>query len=221
MTQKIGRWFLPGFLLVSSITLLVIGVPRFLAELMLVPGTPIYERVSKGEQVSDEDLKVLEDSRLQALEFVELPKAYTDLGTSYLVRAQRTDSAKERLEYARRSIEVTTKGLNLAPLNTFAWLRLASANILLGDQYSKKAVEGWRTSVATARFEPFLLVQRLHIGIMLYNAMEPADIEVLKEQFQLTYRWNKHHLRAYSRQMKLNEWMVFLAGENAEQAAFF
>ena len=103
---------------------------------MLVPGTPTYERISVGEQVSDKDLETLENSRLQALKFVDLSSTFTDLGTTYLIRAQRASSDDDRQSYVEMAIEVTTKGLNLAPLNTFAWLRLSSAHILLGPDPS-------------------------------------------------------------------------------------
>ena len=133
---RIGRWALLGFMLFFSIVLLVIGVPRFLAELMLLPRTPIYERISIGESVDNEELTILEKSRLQALDFVEMPHAYTDLGTSYLVRAQRATSEAERRRFAEQSIDVMTKGLSLAPLNTFAWSRVSSAHILLGADWT-------------------------------------------------------------------------------------
>ena len=219
--NRVGRWFLPGFILVSSITLLVIGVPRFLAELMLVPGTPIYERISLGEPVDDEELTVLEESRLQALEFVDMPRAYTDLGTVYLVRAQRATSEAERRKFAERSIEVTTKGLKLAPLNTFAWSRVSSAHILLGADHYDDAVQAWSTSVATARFEPFLLIQRVHVGIILYQSMKPTDRKILNDQFQLTYNWNRGRLRTYARANQLTEWMAFLAGDDELAKEFF
>lgn len=208
-------------MLVASIGLLAIGVPRFLAELVLVPGTPIYERISSGEAVDDEELIVLEQSRLQALEFVDMPRAYTDLGMSYLVRAQRATSEAERREFAKRSIEVTTKGLNLAPLNTFAWARVSSAHVLLGADHYGDAIQAWRTSIATAKFEPFLLIQRVHVGIVLYQSMKPEDREVLSEQFQLTYNWNRGRLRAYARANQLTEWMIFLAGDDALAKEFF
>jgi len=219
--NRVGRRFLLGFMLVASIVLLAIGVPRFLAELMLVPGTSIYERISIGEAVGDEELAVLEQSRLQALEFVDMPRAYTDLGTSYLVRAQRATLEAERRKFAERSIEVTTRGLNLAPLNTFAWARVSAAHVLLGADHYGDAIEAWRTSIATAKFEPILLIQRVHVGIVLYQSMTLENRKILSEQFQLTYNWNRNKLRAYARANQLTEWMMFLAGDDELAKAFF
>ena len=211
-----SRWALPGFMLLSSLVLLIIGVPRFLAELALVPGTLIYDRISSGEFVENAELTVVEESRLQALEFAELPKAYTDLGTVYLTRAQRATKREDKTNLARKSIVVTTEGLRLAPLNTFAWSRLSVAHILLGQDHHDKAIEAWRTSVASARFEPLLLTQRLHIGIILYGSMSEQDQSTLRDQFKLTFDWRRGDLRAYARQYQLVDWMVLLAGDDVK-----
>lgn len=80
------------------------------------------------------------------------------------------------------AIEASTKSLEMAPLNTYARLRVCSANIILGPDHYDKALEAWRASVATARFEPFLLLSRLHYGILLLQKMTPDDFAVIKDQ---------------------------------------
>ncbi|PCI63466.1 MAG: hypothetical protein COB37_05050 [Kordiimonadales bacterium] len=215
--RKAKDYIFPGFMLFASTTLLVIGVPRFLAELMLVPGTPIYERISSGENVSDEDLDVLEQSRVQAIGFVEHPRSYTDLGLVYLLKASRTADPSEKLRYADLAIENLKTGLGLAPLNTFAWLRLSSVYILKGEEFHSEALDAWRKSVATARFEPFVFTSRLHVGIMLYAVMSTEDVTLLRVQTELAYNWNRGKVRAYGRQNGLMPWLKFL-GPQAEAA---
>lgn len=80
--EKLGRYLIPGIILVSSLTFLVVGVPRFTHELALVSGTPVLERINAGDQVSGQELTLLEQSRLDALEFVKLPAVYTNLDYS-------------------------------------------------------------------------------------------------------------------------------------------
>ncbi len=207
-------------MLVASVILLAVGVPRFLYELMLVPGTPILERINAGEAVTDEELASLEESRLDALSFAELPNAYIDLGSSYLTRARNATKREDRLKYAQKAIDASMKGLDMAPLNTFAWLRVTSAHILRGSDQYDEALEAWRTSIATARFEPFILMQRVHLGTILYGNMTPEDIELLKEQMGMAYRWNRGKLRLYIRQNNLTEWMVFLSEPESEIANY-
>lgn len=217
MKNLSGR-ILPAFMLLSSILLLYIGVPRFLAELMLVPGTPIYERLNLGEQVTDEELDVLQDSREQAVSFVDHPKAYNQLGYVFLVRTQRASSGHERIAFANQAIEALNTSISLAPVNTFAWARLATAYMLVGPEHNPKAVEAWRTSVALARFEPFLFLTRNHIGISLYQELDEEGRAILKEQVNLTYDWNRGQLRTYARQNELVPWIAFLLHEHPEKA---
>ncbi len=218
--KKFNRWLLPGFMFFASIILLVIGVPRFLHELTLVPGTPILERINAGEIVTEEELSTLEKSRLDALRFVELPDAYTDLGSAYLTRARTVTEREDRVKYAQMSIDASMKGLDMAPLNTFAWFRLATAHVLMGPNQYDESLDAWRKSIATAQFEPFVLMQRVHLGTILYRSMTPEDIELLKDQLGMAYRWNRKKLRQYVRQNNLAAWMALLSEQDAEMSAY-
>lgn len=218
--KNLSAKILPAFMLLSSVLLLYIGVPRFLAELMLVPGTPIYEQLNLGEKVSDEDLDILQESREQAISFVDHPKAYNQLGFVFILRAQRADSETERDMYAQQAITALKTSLQLAPVNTFAWARLASAYMLAGPENNEKAVEAWRTSVALARFEPFSFLSRNHMGIFLFDSMTEEDHAKLREQINLTYDWNRTQLRDYARQNSLVEWVAFLLYEHPDKAAW-
>ncbi len=171
--------------------------------------------------MSDEDLDVLEDSRLQALKFVELPAAYSDLGASYLVRVQRATADADKKMFAEKPIEASTTSVEMAPLNTFAWARITTANIILGEENYPEAAKAWRLSIATARFEPFLLIQRVHMGILLYDHLTEEDIDLLKDQLGMAYRWNKKQTRRYARKHELTEWFVFLSEEDSEAAEYF
>lgn len=219
MKNLSGR-ILPIFMLVSSLVLLYVGVPRFLAELMLVPGTPIYERTNLGEPVTDEELEVLRESRIQAISFVDHPKAYNELGQVHILRAQRASTDEERIAEARKAIEYLETSISLAPVNTFAWARIVSASLMIGPETYPKAVEAWRTSVALARFEPFILITRVHMGIALYSEMSNEDRAILREQVDLTYNWNRGQLRQYARRNNLVDWIAILLFEYPEKAAW-
>lgn len=220
INEHFSRWLLPIFMLTSSIVLLVVGVPRFLHELMLVSGTPILYRVNAGETVSKQNLEVLESSRLDAIGIIELPDAYLDLGSSYLYRARTATEPEEAQKYATMTIEVSEKGLNMAPLNTFAWFRVATANAMLGPDKYQESLDAWRTSIATARFEPFLLMQRVHLGIILYQNMTDEDIELLQDQLGMAYRWNRIRLRQYVRDNNLLVWAAILCEPDSEMKEY-
>lgn len=218
MKTPLSAKILPAFMLVSSLILLYVGVPRFLTELMLVPGTPIYERINLGEQVSDEELDILQESREQAISFVDHPKAYDQLGQTHLIKARRAGVPETRLMHAKKAREALETSLELAPLNTFGWLRLATAYMLISPELNEKAVEAWRTSVACARFEPFIFLPRNHVAISLYSLLSEEDRAILREQVLLTYNWNRGRLRNYAHQNNLTNWIALLLYEHPEKA---
>ncbi|MFC3052238.1 hypothetical protein [Kordiimonas pumila] len=210
------------FLLGASLLMLYMAFPRFLAELMLVPGTPIVERLNSGGDVSVEDLDIAQNSREQAVSFVDHPKAYSDLATVFLARATVEQDRALKTQYTEKAIESLEKTLSLAPLNTFAWLRLSFARLRTGgdDGVRLKALEAWHMSVTTAPFEPYILLSRLHLGIVLYDEMTEEDISLLQAQAQATYKWNRGLLRQYVREKNLAEWCAFLLEANPEAAKF-
>lgn len=215
------RWIIPAFMLVMAAGLLVIGAPRLRYELALIPGTPIYQRLVSGQPVTDNELDTLEQTRLDALSFVETAQSYTELGTSYMARAHRTPDVAEKQRHATMAIYATMKGLQIAPLNTFAWARIATAHLMLGADHFEEALAAWRNSIASAQFEPILLIRRVHVGILLYGAMSEIDRALLVEQLAITWRWNRAQLLAYSKRHHLSEWMILLSGDDLEMVRAF
>lgn len=220
LKKRIRRWATPVFILISGVILSAVGVPRFLYELMLVPGTPILHRVNAGKEVLAEELEILEKSRLDALEFMALPGAYYDLGAIYLRRAQTASRREDIRKYSEMALEASMNGLDMAPFNTFAWTRAVVANVMLGPENNQEALRAWRRSIAVARYEPFILMHRVHIGIILFQEMTEEDAEALKDQLSLAYRWDKWQLRQYIRTNKLVAWMTILCEPDSEMKAY-
>jgi hypothetical protein len=218
-----SSWYLLTFVLIFSVFLLIVAIPRFLHELMLLPGTPIYNNLNSGQPISNDELAVIEQSRLNALDFATLPRAYTDLGAVYLIKSQRAQTDEARRKFAHMAIANSMKGLDIAPLNSYAWLRIASAHISLGTDHFPEALKAWRASIATARYDPRLILNRLHIGIIIaanYSGFTQEDKELAKDQLGLAFRWDKKQTIQYARYHKLNDWFVFLS-PTSEKARYF
>ncbi|WP_020401516.1 hypothetical protein [Kordiimonas gwangyangensis] len=209
------------FLLVTaSAVLLIVGSLRFLYELMLVSGNLVLEDIRSGKAVSRDELALLEQSRLKALNFAKSSAAYDDLGASYYARVRDAATIGEQRIYALKAIEASMESLKLAPLNTFAWFRVATSNVLLGPEHYEMAIEAWRKSISTANYEPTLLKQRVHLGVILYQNMTTDDIELLKNQLVLAYRTNREELREYGRRHNLTAWFTFLSESGSRMAIF-
>ena len=216
-----GRRLVGFFLAVSGLALLLLGLPRFMHELMLVPGTPIYARLMRGQAVTDQELSTLEKSRIQALEYSEKPHSYSVLGAVYLTRARRTDQLALRQELAAKAVDVLKKSVVAMPLDSTAWARITSAYLILGQDYVPDALEAWRKSIVTAKFEPIQQPMRVHLGIILYEALTPNDISMLKQQLESDFRWNERHICRYMRDNNLLDWAIFLSPAEGKMATYF
>jgi len=69
------------------------------------------------------------------------------------MRAERSIATKARNEFALKPIDVTRRGLERDHFNRWAWMRLCSAHIMLGQAQYEQALGTWRMSVKFVRFE--------------------------------------------------------------------
>gem|GEM_PF-1262249 len=191
--------------------LLLVGGQRLMGELLLVPGNPIWNRISSGFSVNSEELAILEDSRLQALRVWPHPQAYADLGLVHLMNAA-TSTSEHQMKYnAQLSVEYSLQAVELAPRNHFTWLRLASAYLIIEGENSDKAVNAWQRSINLARHEPLLFTRRVHIGVMLFKKLSAKDREMLRDQLLSAIKWNAKHVAVYAKENNLEPWMKFLS----------
>ena len=198
------------FIVSASAILIFLGGIRFLHEFLLVPGTPIYEKIEKNYEVTEADLEALQESRLAALRVLEHPKTYHQLGSLQVHSARRAESLEKKRALILSGLSNMQHGLELAPFNTFRWLKVSSANLMLGEEYNEEALRAWRRSIELARYEPNLLMPRIHIGILVYRLMNDDDIRSLKEQLSLASKFHKPQLESYVKKHGLAEWIAFL-----------
>lgn len=208
------RRALAAMLALSGAACLALGVPRLMAELSLVPGTPYLRAVQAGETLSEDDILLLEQSRLNALELVPLPSAYANLAYLSVLRAQRADTPEERERHASKAENLVRESLKGSPVNPYYWLTLSSALILQGKHLD--GITAWKNSLATAPFDPPVILERIHVGMLMLNYMNEDDIAALRAQIEMAYRWHRGLLQRYVRRNRLAPMIEYLMSENAE-----
>jgi len=195
----------------ASLVLLWFAVPNFLAAIWMSTGDPLYRDIGSGKKLTSTEIEMLIESREQAISLVNSPKAATDLGAAYLA----LDPTPENLEKAVASVR---SGIKLAPMNAFAWQRLAGLLAFKPDN-GVEAVSAWRTARELAEYDTFLFYDRIRIGTQLYRAMTPQDRQILVEDIERAYAERRHSLRGYARRTNILEWMKFLLRDE-EKTAF-
>ena len=190
------------FLILSAILLLVMGVPNMLAAVWMATGEPLYRDLGEGKTLSADEAALLVESREAAWALAGLPRGATDLGAAYLAGGV----TPENLD---RALDMMRKGIEEAPMNAFAWQRLAGL-LSLKPGNREEGVRAWRAARQLAEHEPFLLHDRIRVGVGLYHGMSAEDRDALRQDAERAYAKNRGGLRAYGRNNNLLEWLKFL-----------
>lgn len=196
----------------ASLVLIWFAAPNFLAAIWMTTGDPILSDIGKGKTPSRAEIETLIESREQTVSIVNSPKGATDAALAYMAQ----EPTPENLEKAVTSLR---SGLKLAPMDAFAWQRLASYLVFVPDG-AEEAIAAWKTARGLSEYHTFLWHDRIRVGTQLYRAMTPQDRQLVIEDVERAYAKNRSALRAYARRADLMEWMKFLLRDE-EKTAFF
>jgi len=190
-------------LAVSSGVLIWFAAPNFLAAMWMALGQPIVDDIENGQQLSEVDIQTLVESRSQANSFVTFSKYKTGLAVAFMIQ----DSSPETIE---KSLALLRQSTQLSPVNAFSWQWRARLAHFSPNQEEDEAVTAWRTARSLAKNDKYLFYDRIHVGTIIYRAMEPQDRELLREDVERAYRESRYQLRTYAKKQGILEWMKFL-----------
>jgi hypothetical protein len=208
------------FLLLAGLLMAALALPRLMAELTLVPGTPSMTALYAGEALGEEELSLIDTTRSDSLALADHASAAYELAALYDYRARQTSTAEDRAAFIDKSITASRLAIERSPANTFYWLQLAHGLSRKGTDHELEAIAAWEMSLKTAWFEPALLLPRIHLGMVLLPAMTDQQTNTLRDQIDLTYRWHRGMLRQYARQNGLLPSLEYLLGDTSEIVAF-
>jgi len=181
---RIGLTIILPFLL--ALILISLAVPRFFAAIALAPGDPIFERIrARDGVVTDEDLRKLAQSRARAARWIDSANIWTEQGIAYRALARRAGlDGEEGRQLAERSLASTVKGLRLAPVDPYAWLRLADTVIRL-DGPSPEAARYLMISAVTGPQERTIAVPRLRLALASWELLDEDARDIFRRQIGL------------------------------------
>lgn len=186
----------------TSVLLIWIAAPNFLAAVWMAVGQPVLNDIEAGKTLTPEDIQTLVESREKALEFSELSNAATELGIAYLLQDQTAEGIEKALASVRRSTE-------LAPMDGLAWMWRARLAIFSPDQ-EQEAATAWRTARALSEHHAHFLYDRIYIGTLVYRGMEQEDRDNLYIDVERAYKKNRGSLKYFAKQRDILEWMKFI-----------
>lgn len=200
-------------ILSAGLWLVWLAVPRTVAYAELALGDNTLVALSRGKSLTSRQLQITISGRRDALEWIDSPDAWIDLGSLYLALArQATSSQQDRTTILDHSIRSFERGLVTAPSRPFAWAQLAQA-IQLKHPASRAIDPLLRMSAATGRREPRLISQRVRIAFAARGNLTPATADMIGEDVRLWAKYDAWRLADWARPQFALPW-VRLALEN-------
>lgn len=173
----------------GALALLAVGGPRWLAAFAKLVGDPAMASLYAAEALLPPSYDRVVDSRLAALDQVEDPLSWSELGFAYMVAAERNDDLTDEgrrilLDTARESFIAS---IELAPSQAITWSQLAYL-----EQQSARDEEA-RTLLATGfrfgTYEPVVARQRAWLCLVTMpeppGPEQPAAADACDQQFRL------------------------------------
>ena len=182
---------------VAVFILLSLSWPRLRASLRYLP---VDTAISKYWETREADTGQLDALIVRAQESIALHDHYRYWGgLSELQILSGQDMSKpywQRRQILEQAIGSATHGVERAPAQPRAWLRIARTRAFLG--YSQdEVIPAWKMSILTGRVEPTLMLTRLELGLMYFNGLDDEAVSLLRDQAVLT--WAVHRREVLKR----------------------
>jgi hypothetical protein len=174
-----------------GLVLLALAVPRLAAALVELPGDRVLQTLRAGVPVTDAALEAAADTRALSLRLIETADTRRELGALLHTRAVRDPDAPDARAPAGRAL---ADGLARAPLDPFAWTRLATLATL--DDRPEDALRALRASWAAAPYEPALTALRLRLALAHWPLAGDTERRILATEARHLWRADPEALAA-------------------------
>jgi hypothetical protein len=186
--------------LIAGVSLLYLGVPRFIAAVVTLPSGPILNKIQTNRTVDAKALDIFIKSQKRGLQWNESARRWTDLGLAQIILANDAGNENSRIALLDKAEESLVRGLSLGPSNAFAWTRLAYID-MARNGLSATVTRKLRLAVAKAPYDRRLVFARLRLCFLNWTQFDEADRPMVLEQTR--FAWNIDHGRLVSRAVKL------------------
>lgn len=187
-------------LLVVSVFLLMLGLPRFVSSLTMLPAEQVISGLLHNQAVSQEVLESSETRLSLARHFSTSGRIAVDLAAVKLAGADRlpTRAQNTRAGLIADARELLQQGLSDDPTDSFGWLQLAYAR-RVASGVGAETVNAWRMSVLTAPADRHLALPRTRLGIEYSVAFAEGDQNLLDRQIYFAWIYQGPELARYAK----------------------
>lgn len=156
-----------------ALLLVVFAVPSVTARFLLLPQDQTRLSLMDGNKITAHELLDLESSRRQVVGWFPSNEILNDLAMVNVEAGSRVESQKAKAFY-KQAEQWQRRALTVSPTDAFGWYRLAF--LLFAEQGpNEKVAHAWRQSMASAPYEPRLVLPRLQMAMSLGAWLKPED----------------------------------------------
>lgn len=173
--------------LILSVFLVVLAVPRVVANLMMVFPDTVFDHVQTAENPRHDTILKAIDRIEQALQWNQDNRYWFQIGSLFyeLIGSDEYDDL-ENQEIARQAIEAYAMCLSQSPVEPDAWYLFAVSRFII-NKYDKSLLDLVKNSIYTGRIVPDLMRDRLTF-LSLYSEDLDDELKALaKDQVRLAW----------------------------------
>ncbi len=179
---------LPVLAVTAGVALLALAAPRMNAAFIQVAADPVIRSLERGGAPDPDALERLVANRREALAVVADSAGWFDIGRARVAGAARagprTQKGRTLLDQAATAYE---NGLALSPGNSIEWMRLAEVRLQRSGP-SRKAADALYMSLRSAPFILLFTIERLRLGLRLWDHMGAPGREAVLDQVRISRR---------------------------------
>lgn len=174
---------LPFIILLLSIALLCMALPRVRASLNNVPVDFAIDKLNNNKAISNIQLTQLISTTQTSIALHDSPHYWEDLSALFFYQAQQKNLSTPILKQAQHSME---QALLRAPANAYLWYRLAVIDILL-QQPTEKTAKKLMMSIMVGPNESKYLIPRLSFCLMLFPSLTENELDSIISQILIAW----------------------------------
>lgn len=170
------------FILLVSISLLIVALPRCRANMNHIPVDTIIDRLNAGKGINVDKIPGLIDITLTSIGLNDNARYWDDLSALLFFQLKKqgefSTAGKLSLVEAKKAVK---ESLKRSPGNSFLWYRLA---VIETYQHAvpEKIVDALLVSIMTGPHEPGFMLNRLRFCLMFFSFFNQDDLSLLTSQ---------------------------------------
>lgn len=132
------RFFSSLFGMVFGAAIVAAAIPVAVSDLLALSGDSVFRRLQEEQAVGASDLQDFIRSREAAAQWRATPGVHKDIALGRLILGEFPDSPRRARNLAETEVSLT-RGLGLAPMDPYGWMRLVQVRLARGAPVSEIA----------------------------------------------------------------------------------